>query len=88
MARENLLRKSLHRRRSSRVKGEDADELNYKEIVLDDSMSIEALKHDKKFWRLIVTNQEFRQTMIESIISCNEGEHIGQFFIAINYSVT
>ena len=68
------------RLRSRRIRHQGKEDLNYVDKILNDNMSIESLKYDKQFWKLITTNQEFRKTIIEAMVTYNAGENIPAFF--------
>ena len=74
------MKKSIFRRRRSRIRREGKDGFDFVEKILDDNLSIESLKYDKTFWKLITSNPVFRRTIIEAMLSRNDGEHIGDFF--------
>eukprot|EP00091_Calanus_sinicus_P017313 TRINITY_DN37380_c0_g1_i1.p1 TRINITY_DN37380_c0_g1~~TRINITY_DN37380_c0_g1_i1.p1 ORF type:complete len:122 (-),score=22.67 TRINITY_DN37380_c0_g1_i1:137-460(-) len=76
----NMWRKSLQRMRSRRMRKQGNEDLNYLEKIMDDNQSIESLKHDRQFWKLLTTNPEFRKTTIEALVSSKDGENVPLFF--------
>ena len=61
------------------MRKQGTEDLDYLEKIMDDNQSIESLKHDKQFWKLLTTSQEFRKTIIEALVSCKDGENVPLF---------
>merc|ERR1711971_684463 len=81
---EELL-KTLHKRKVALQKrgwGRLAElgETYYEYLVSDDNVSIKSLKHDKHFWELFTSKEEFRASIIQALVAHNYGMKVEPFF--------
>ena len=58
-------------------------EIEFLEKILDPSFSLMNLRHDKPFWKLMGTNNDFNTTVVVTVVATNSTEKVETFFTVV-----